>query len=735
MSDLLKGLNKEQKEAVLHTDGPLLILAGAGSGKTSVLTRKIAYLLEKGKADEFDILAFTFTNKAANEMKERVADLLNKEVDHMWIGTFHSICSRILRRNIDKLGYKNTFSIYDTTDSRSLVKDIMKDLRIDEKYTPIREVIAVISDNKNKFISPEESAENAFYERQRNIAEIYKVYEKRKKINNALDFDDLILKTIELLEKDQETRDFYARKFKYIFVDEYQDTNQAQYRLIRLFTKKYKNICVVGDSDQSIYSWRGADISNILNFEEDYKDARVILLEQNYRSTNKILDAANDLIANNLERKDKNLWTANKKEFPIVYRNSATEYDEAEDLVLKIQQMANAGYDLNEMAILYRTNAQSRVLEEKLMQNHINHKIIGGLKFYDRKEVKDIIAYLALIANPDDNVALKRVVNTPKRGIGDTTLSKLEFYANNNGESMFDSIYSDGLKDSLSKATISKLRNFADTIMEFIQNVDNYLVTDLLLDVYEKSGYKKMLEDSKRIEDKSKIENLSALTDAVQEFERRNEEATLYDYLQNVNLLSDVDKTEENDRAISLMTIHSAKGLEYDVVFLTGMEEGLFPSLRTMEEGGLEEERRLAYVAVTRAKERLFVSSAASRTVFGKRAYTKRSRFIDEIYSHLDEEKAQVNDSFSSANTYFDQFDSFEAKRERIRQEIQEKKKRFEDNLQMDFNIGDKVDHKKFGQGMVISVERKDNGDELLVNFDKSGLKRLNAKLAKLKKL
>ena len=735
MSDLLKGLNKEQKEAVLHTDGPLLILAGAGSGKTSVLTRKIAYLLEKGKADEFDILAFTFTNKAANEMKERVADLLNKEVDHMWIGTFHSICSRILRRNIDKLGYKNTFSIYDTTDSRSLVKDIMKDLRIDEKYTPIREVIAVISDNKNKFISPEESAENAFYERQRNIAEIYKIYEKRKNINNALDFDDLILKTIELLEKDQETRDFYARKFKYIFVDEYQDTNQAQYRLIRLFTKKYKNICVVGDSDQSIYSWRGADISNILNFEEDYKDARVILLEQNYRSTNKILDAANDLIANNLERKDKNLWTANKKEFPIVYRNSATEYDEAEDLVLKIQQMANAGYDLNEMAILYRTNAQSRVLEEKLMQNHINHKIIGGLKFYDRKEVKDIIAYLALIANPDDNVALKRVVNTPKRGIGDTTLSKLEFYANNNGESMFDSIYSDGLKDSLSKATISKLRNFADTIMEFIQNVDNYLVTDLLLDVYEKSGYKKMLEDSKRIEDKSKIENLSALTDAVQEFERRNEEATLYDYLQNVNLLSDVDKTEENDRAISLMTIHSAKGLEYDVVFLTGMEEGLFPSLRTMEEGGLEEERRLAYVAVTRAKERLFVSSAASRTVFGKRAYTKRSRFIDEIYSHLDEEKAQVNDSFSSANTYSDQFDSFEAKRERIRQEIQEKKKRFEDNLQMDFNIGDKVDHKKFGQGMVISVERKDNGDELLVNFDKSGLKRLNAKLAKLKKL
>lgn len=735
MSDLLKGLNKEQKEAVLHTDGPLLILAGAGSGKTSVLTRKIAYLLEKGKADEFDILAFTFTNKAASEMKERVADLLNKEVDHMWIGTFHSICSRILRRNIDKLGYKNTFSIYDTTDSRSLVKDIMKNLRIDEKYTPIREVIAVISDNKNKFISPEESAENAFYEKQRNIAEIYKIYEKRKKINNALDFDDLILKTIELLEKDQETRDFYSRKFKYVFVDEYQDTNQAQYRLIRLFTKKYKNICVVGDSDQSIYSWRGADISNILNFEEDYKDARVILLEQNYRSTNKILDAANDLIANNLERKDKNLWTANKKEFPIVYRNSATEYDEAEDLVLKIQQMANAGYDLNDMAILYRTNAQSRVLEEKLMQNHINHKIIGGLKFYDRKEVKDIIAYLALIANPDDNVALKRVINTPKRGIGDTTLSKLEFYANNNGESMFDSIYSDGLKDSLSKATISKLRNFADIIMEFIQNVDNYLITDLLLDVYEKSGYKKMLEDSKRIEDKSKIENLSALTDAVQEFERRNEEATLYDYLQNVNLLSDVDKTEENDRAISLMTIHSAKGLEYDVVFLTGMEEGLFPSLRTMEEGGLEEERRLAYVAVTRAKERLFVSSAASRTVFGKRAYTKRSRFIDEIYSHLDEEKAQVKDSFSSANSFFDQFDSFEAKRERIRQEIQEKKKRFEDNLQMDFNIGDKVDHKKFGKGMVISVERKDNGDELLVNFDKSGLKRLNAKLAKLKKI
>lgn len=732
MSVLLRNLNNEQKEAVNTTDGPILILAGAGSGKTTVLTRKIAYLIENKLASEFDILAFTFTNKAANEMKDRVSRLLEKNVDHMWIGTFHSICSRILRRNIEKIGYKQNFTIYDTQDSKQLVKQIMKDLKIDEKFLSIAEVIYVISDSKNNFVKPTELLEKAFYEKQRNTAQIYEEYEKRKKANNALDFDDLIIKTISLLKKDDETLNYYANKFKYVFVDEYQDTNKAQYELIKLFTKVHGNICVVGDSDQSIYSWRGADISNILNFEKDFKKAKVILLEQNYRSTTKILDSANALIKNNIERKEKNLWTDNSVGEKPVYRNSSSEYEEASDIVLKIQQMQHKGYDLSEMAILYRTNAQSRVLEEKLMENHISHKIVGGLKFYDRREVKDILAYVQFIANPDDNLSLRRIINLPKRGIGDTTVNNLEFFANQTNQSMFDAIFDDAISNELSKGAVTKLRNFGYEMQSFINLIDDYLITDLVEEIYEKSGYKKMLESSKKIEDASRIENIGQLITAVAEFERTHEDATVYDYLQNVNLLSDTDKTEDSN-GISLMTIHAAKGLEYDVVFLAGMEDGLFPSLRTIEEGGLEEERRLCYVAITRAKQRLFISSASTRTMYGRSSYTKRSRFIDEIIEYLDEEKPKVQETQSIS--YDDIFDSFEMKRERIRQEIQEKKKRFEDSLNMKFNIGNTVMHKKFGKGMVISITEKDDGDELLVNFEKAGLKKLDAKLAKLKKI
>lgn len=735
MSNLLNNLNEQQRLAVKTMDGPLLILAGAGSGKTTVLTRKIAYILEQQRANEFEILAFTFTNKAAEEMKERVSKLLGKNVNHMWIGTFHSICSRILRRNIEAIGYKANFSIYDTQDSKSLVKDIMKNLRIDTKYLPIAEVISVISDNKNKFISPEKMEDNAMYEKQRNIAAIYKDYEKRKRINNALDFDDLILKTIELLKKNKEVRDHYANTFRYVFVDEYQDTNKSQYELIRLFTYVHENVCVVGDSDQSIYSWRGADITNILNFEKDYDKSEVILLEQNYRSTSKILNAANDLIKNNTERKEKNLWTKNRDDFNIIYRNSNNEYEEAQNVVLKVEQMLNAGYKLEDMAILYRINSISRVLEEKFRENNISHKIVGGLKFYDRREVKDILSYLSFIANPDDDISLKRIINNPKRGIGNTTIDKLEFYADKTGQSMYDAIYDENLKDSISKSTVTKLQDFANLMTSFINYIDDYLITDLVEEVYEKSGYKKMLESSDKIEDMSRIENISQLTNAIKEFEKSNEEAKLYDYLQTVNLLSDVDKTEDDEHAISMMTVHAAKGLEYDVVFIVGMEEGLFPSLRSVEEGGIEEERRLMYVAVTRAKERLFISSAASRNTFGKTIYTKKSSFIDEIYSHLEEEKPrgfienQNYDDFSSV------FDSFEAKRERIREEVKQKKKQFEDSLNVNFNVGDKVLHKKFGSGMVISINKVNGDDELLVSFESKGLKRLNAKLAKLKKV
>lgn len=734
--ELLENLNKQQKKAVEITDGPLLILAGAGSGKTTVLTRKIAYILEKNLAREFDILAFTFTNKAASEMKERVSSLLNKNVEHMWIGTFHSICSRILRLNIEKLGYKNNFSIYDTQDSKSLIKDIMKGLKIDEKYLSLSTVLSKISESKNKFISPKELEAHAIYENQKNIAQIYKKYENRKKINNALDFDDLILKVIELLKENEDIINYYRDKFKYIFVDEYQDTNKSQYELIKLFTGKDQNICVVGDSDQSIYSWRGADISNILNFEKDFKNAKEIKLEQNYRSTSNILEAANELIKNNTERKEKNLWTNKKDDIKIIYRNSASEYDEAENVILKIQQMLHKGYNLEDMAILYRTNAQSRVLEEKLMQNSINHKIIGGLKFYDRKEVKDILAYLSFIANPDDNISLKRIINTPKRGIGSTTVEKLEYIANQNNESIYDTIYNPIIEEELTKSTLSKVRIFADEMTSYINSIDDYLITDLVLEIYENSGYKKMLETSKKVEDMSKIDNIASLISAIEEFEKQNNDASLYDYLQNVNLLSDIDKTEDSNHAISLMTIHSAKGLEYDVVFIVGLEEGLFPSLRTVEEGGLEEERRLMYVAITRARERLFISSASSRNVFGRTQYTKRSKFIDEIYDYIKEEgsSTSTNNSYID-NSFVDQMLSFEEKREKIRQEVREKKKKFEDSLQMNFNIGDRVSHKKFGNGMVISVNNIHGDDELLVNFEKSGLKKLNAKLAKLKKL
>lgn len=732
MSILLRNLNNEQKEAVITTNGAILILAGAGSGKTTVLTRKIAYLIENKLASEFDILAFTFTNKAANEMKDRVARLLEKNVEHMWIGTFHSICSRILRRNIEKIGYKQNFTIYDTQDSKQLIKQIMKDLKIDEKFLSASEVIYVISDSKNKFIKPNELHEKAFYEKQRNIAQIYDEYEKRKKANNALDFDDLILKTISLLKKDDETLSFYSNKFKYVFVDEYQDTNKSQYELIKLFTKVHRNICVVGDSDQSIYSWRGADITNILNFEKDFKNAKVVLLEQNYRSTTKILDAANALIKNNIERKEKNLWTDNSVGEKPVYRNSSSEYEEAADIVLKIQQMQHHGYNLSEMAILYRTNAQSRILEEKLMENHIPHKIVGGLKFYDRREVKDILAYLQFIANPDDNLSLRRIINLPKRGIGDTTVNNLEIFANQTNQSMFDAIFDDAISNELSKAALTKLRDFANEMLAFINLIDDYLVTDLVEEIYEKSGYAKMLKSSKKVEDASRIENIAQLITAVAEFEKTHEGSTVYDYLQNVNLLSDVDKTDESS-GISLMTIHSAKGLEYDVVFLVGMEDGLFPSLRTMEEGGLEEERRLCYVAITRAKEKLFISSSSTRTMYGRSSYTKRSRFIDEIIDYLDEEKPKFETR--QIVSFADIFDSFEMKRERIRKEIQDKKKRFEDSLNLNFNIGDTVMHKKFGKGMVISINAKSDGDELLVNFDTAGLKKLNAKLAKLKKI
>ncbi len=729
--NLLKYLNKEQKKAVITNNKPLLILAGAGSGKTRVLTTKIAYLIEKGYVSEHNILAFTFTNKAAKEMKERVSDILDRDISHMWIGTFHSICSRILRRNIDSLGYGNNFTIYDSQDSRNLVKSIMKQEKIDEKFLASKACIARISDYKNKFISPEEAGAKAFYPREKQIADVYRLYEKEKKSNNALDFDDLILLTIKLLEDNSSIRDRYSKLFKYIFVDEYQDTNRAQYKLIRLFTSTHSNICVVGDSDQSIYSWRGADISNILDFEKDYKDAEVILLEQNYRSSQAILNTANKLIKNNSERKEKNLWTDNKKGEEVDYIRLADERAEASEVINRIYQYKNAGYSYSEMAILYRTNAQSRNFEERLMYEGIPHKIVGGLKFYDRREVKDLISYLYFIVNPEDDLSFKRIVNMPKRGIGQTTVDKLEAFAQASNQSMFDAILDENIDQTVSKAALKKLRAFYEMIVDFMVLAKELGPTDLVWRVYDKTGYEKMLKDSKLIEDKSRMENIESLINAVSEYENDNPDSNLAEYLQNVSLLSDVDKTSE-DQGVSLMTIHAAKGLEYDLVFLTGMEEGLFPSKMTMEEGGLEEERRLCYVAITRAKKKLIISSCEYRMIFGQASRSMESRFIDEIASVITD-KSQ-NSEEEGYDRLFD-LNYLEERRKEIRKQYKtkiEKAKKAKDSWE--YRVGDRVNHKKFGIGMIVQVKDMDSGKELTVSFDKVGIKRLASAIAPLEK-
>lgn len=730
--NLLKYLNKQQKEAVITNDRPLLVLAGAGSGKTKVLTTKIAYLIENDLISERNILAFTFTNKAAKEMKERVSLFLDRDVSHMWIGTFHSICARILRYDIDRLGYTSNFTIYDTQDSKNLIKDIMKNLNIDEKIISYKSVISKISDYKNRFVSPKELIEKSIYPMEKNVGQIYKDYEKQKRNNNALDFDDLILKTIKLLRENEDIKNKYSNLFRYVFVDEYQDTNKSQYELIRLFTHNHSNICVVGDSDQSIYSWRGADITNILNFEQDYKDAKVILLEQNYRSTQKILDSANLLIKNNKERKDKNLWTDNKRGDRPHYTRYTDERSEAADVINKIYQMNNDGVDFSEMAILYRTNAQSRAFEEKLMYEGLPHKVVGGLKFYDRKEVKDMVSYLYFIANTDDDLTFKRIINVPKRGIGQTTVSKLEKYAIKTNQSMFDAIHDESIKEVFNNSTLTKLRKCADLFSGLLRLSMEMNLSDFVWEVFEKSGYLDMLSQEKTVESVSRIENVESLLNAVSEFVKENPDTSLQEYLQTVSLLSDVDKTSD-ERGVSLMTIHAAKGLEYDIVFLTGMEEGLFPSKMSMDEGGLEEERRLCYVAITRAKKKLYISSCESRFTYGQSIRTMSSRFIDEIYEAL-EDKTEKK-SIDPYDTFID-FSSLEDRKKQVKIELKSKIETIKTNKKTwDYKVGDLVKHKKFGKGMIVQVKDMESGKELMISFDGYGIKRLASNLAPIEKL
>ncbi|MFB5674629.1 DNA helicase PcrA [Paenibacillus terreus] len=643
-------LNPQQRQAVEATEGPLLIMAGAGSGKTRVLTHRIAYLIATRKTPPWGILAITFTNKAAREMQERVSKLVGPEGRDIWVSTFHSMCVRILRRDIERIGFTSNFSILDSTDQLSVIRSCMKDLNIDTKKFEPKAVQAMISTAKNELVTPE------MYERKIGdyfegiVAKVYTMYQKRLKSNNSLDFDDLIMATIELFKEVPEVLDFYQKKFQYIHVDEYQDTNRAQYMLTRMLADKHHRICVVGDSDQSIYRWRGADISNILNFEEDYPEARTILLEQNYRSTSNILNAANEVISQNTGRKPKKLWTDKEGGAKIKVYRGDSEHDEGYFVASEILKNVKAGKSYSHHAILYRTNAQSRVVEEILIKSDIPYQIVGGIKFYDRKEIKDILAYLRLLSNPDDDISLTRIINVPKRSIGDTTVAKLAAAAAERGISIFRVLQ---VVDDLGFAgrTRNALVEFYDMIDALNRMVEYLSVTELTEKVLEMSQYRLELQNENTLESQSRLENIDEFLSVTMEFEKNNEDKSLVSFLTDLALIADIDSMNDADEdqqdAVTLMTMHSAKGLEFPIVFIVGMEEGVFPHSRAfLDNEELEEERRLAYVGITRAEQQLFLSCAQMRTLFGRTTANPPSRFLDEIPEELKEDTMVARDRY-----------------------------------------------------------------------------------------
>ncbi|MSU00288.1 DNA helicase PcrA [Tissierella pigra] len=732
--DYLNGLNDRQREAVLHTDGPLLILAGAGSGKTKVVTHKIAYLIEEKGIFPGNILAITFTNKAAAEMKERVARLLSNSVENMWMGTFHSICVRILRRDIDKIGYNRSFTIYDRDDQITLIKECIKEKNLNKDNYKESSVLAQISKLKDSATDPNEYINHNYKDFYlRNIGELYALYQEKLKQYNALDFDDLIIKTVELLRNNLEVRDYYQRRFKYVFVDEYQDTNKIQYELIKLLSEKHKNICVVGDESQSIYGWRGADISNILNFEKDFKGSTTIMLEQNYRSTQKILNLANRVIRHNSERKDKNLWTDNQEGDPICYEEMSDSEDEALFVGGKIDELIRNEHNLSDIAILYRTNAQSRSFEDCFIRKNIPYKIVGGLKFYDRKEIKDIVAYLKVLENPLDNISLKRIINVPKRGVGNATIDKLEEIALRNNDSIYGVLLSLDSIDELNNRAKNSLKPFMDMMSMLMAKKETMGIKEFIEEVIDSTGYIKELEKENTIEAQTRIDNIKEFISVAIDFEMRMGESNLEEFLGNVALLSDVDKTADNTNVVTMMTVHSAKGLEFPVVFLVGMEEGLFPITRSLEsESELEEERRLCYVAVTRAEKLLYITNAKIRTIYGNVNYTLPSRFIAEMGDAIErKEKESLREQLVSVK------DLTTTKKEVFKKEtfmgnpftIQAKAEPRTD-VSQDVNIGDKVKHKKFGIGTIVQVKDRDNDKELVISFDGQGLKRLLLSIA-----
>lgn len=631
-------LNPEQKDAVLHTEGPLLILAGAGSGKTRVLTYRIAYMIEEKGVNPWNILAITFTNKAAKEMRERVEELIGSTKD-MWISTFHAACARILRKDIERLdGYKKNFVIFDTKDQEAVVKECLKELNLNEKNFPFKSVSATISNAKNMLEDPARFAQKSMQDiRLRKLSDIYNLYQKKLKKNNALDFDDILFKAVELLANNPDILEYYQNKFKYILIDEYQDTNYCQYKLVSFLARQHKNLCVVGDDDQSIYSWRGADIGNILNFEKDFPSAKVVKLEQNYRSTQTILDAANAVIKNNFGRKSKKLWTENEMGGSILFYNALDEWGEANFIASEIKRMEAAyGKKLNEFSVLYRTNAQSRVIEEAFMSHGIPYRIIGGFKFYDRKEVKNVIGYLRLIQNPYEDISLKRVINIPKRGIGNTSLAAVESYARANNDSLFGALMEVDAIPGLSKKAVNSMKEFVKLISGLMAAAEIKKPSEVLKELLDKSGYLDSLQKEGDEDSLTRAENIKELLSATLEYESKNPEANLEQFLEQLALMSDLDNLDTEAEAVVLMTLHSAKGLEFPVVFMSGMEEGVFPSQRSyFEEHQMEEERRLMYVGITRARECLYLTSAFERTLFGNTTYNVASQFIKEIPKDL----------------------------------------------------------------------------------------------------
>src|SRR5690625_4462270 len=738
--EFLSNLNKEQQEAVKHTEGPLLIMAGAGSGKKRGLTHRIAYLIDEKAVSTRNILAITITNKAAREMKDRVQKLVGPEGEGMWVSTFHSMCVRILRRDIERIGYSRNFTIIDSSDQQTVMKQILKNLNIDPKQYDPRAMIGQISNAKNELITPQEALEKAGNIFERQVAEIYDAYQKMLRKNQALDFDDLIMETIHLFKRVPEVLTYYQRRFQYIHVDEYQDTNHAQYYLVKQLASRYQNLCVVGDSDQSIYRWRGANIANILSFEKDYPNARTIYLEQNYRSTKSILEAANHVINHNTGRKPKKLWTDNDEGKKITYFQAGTEREEAYYITEKIQDMINDGaYRADDIAILYRTNAQSRTIEDTLMKANMAYQIVGGLKFYDRKEIKDIIAYLRLITNPADDISFERIVNVPKRGIGAASIEKLRTYAMMQDISLYDAIL-EIEATAVPKRAANQLVLFRQMMDNFIKQQEFLTATDMVELVLEQTEYEAMLKSENSIESQARLENIAEFMTVTADFEKTSEEDTsLVTFLTDLALIADIDSmddsVEESDEKITLMTLHSAKGLEFPVVFLIGMEEGIFPHSRSMmDEEEMQEERRLAYVGITRAEQELYLTHAQMRTLYGRTNMNPISRFISEIPETLidgmEKEKRPVFAGFHQRKETLTSGSINKPPRKKAQQI-----KTTTGAEQVGWQAGNKAHHNKWGVGTVVKVQGEGDKAELDIAFPApTGIKRLLAKFAPITK-